>query len=88
MSTVTIAMIVKNEAEMAPGFLESVRGLWDELLVVDTGSTDGTVELFEAAGAKVLRHPCHRIESPCLRRRVGSRRWAWRRIHVNHHRSN
>lgn len=57
MSTVTIAMIVKNEAEMAPGFLESVRGLWDELLVVDTGSTDGTVELFEAAGAKVLRHP-------------------------------
>lgn len=55
-ATISIAMIVRDEAEMAPGFLASVHGLWDELVVVDTGSTDGTIELFEAAGAKVIAH--------------------------------
>ncbi|MBL8916525.1 MAG: glycosyltransferase, partial [Archangium sp.] len=50
----TIAMIVRDEAEMAPGFLESVKGLWDELIVVDTGSTDGTQGLFAQAGARVI----------------------------------
>ena len=52
--TVAIAMIVKDEAAMAPAFLEAVRGLWDELVVVDTGSTDGTPALFRAAGANVV----------------------------------
>jgi tetratricopeptide (TPR) repeat protein len=55
-SSISIVMIVKDEAEMAPGFLESVKGLWDELVVVDTGSRDGTPELFAAAGAKIVHH--------------------------------
>jgi len=50
-------MIVKDEADMLPGFLERVRGLWDELVVVDTGSTDNSVALLEAAGARVLHQP-------------------------------
>jgi glycosyltransferase involved in cell wall biosynthesis len=50
-------MIVKDEAAMLPGFLERVRGLWDELVVVDTGSTDNSVALLEAAGARVLHQP-------------------------------
>lgn len=49
-------MIVRDEAEMASGFIESVHGLWDELVVVDTGSTDATATLFEAAGARVIHH--------------------------------
>lgn len=52
-------MIVRDEADMASGFIEAVRGLWDELIVVDTGSTDDTVERFTAAGATVLRHAWH-----------------------------
>lgn len=51
---ITVAMIVRDEAEMAPGFLEASRGLWDELIVVDTGSTDGTQGLFSQAGARVI----------------------------------
>ena len=48
----SLCMIVKDEADMLPGFLERVRGLWDEL--VDTGSTDHSVALLEAAGAPAL----------------------------------
>lgn len=55
-ASVSIVMIVRDEAEMAPGFLESVRGLWDELVVIDTGSIDGTQEFFAAAGARVFHH--------------------------------
>ena len=47
-------MIVKNEVDMLPLFLQHVAGLWDELVVVDTGSSDGTPELLQAAGARVL----------------------------------
>jgi glycosyltransferase involved in cell wall biosynthesis len=50
-------MIVRDEAEMVPGFLESIRGLWDELVIVDTGSIDGTPERFATAGARIVHHP-------------------------------
>ena len=49
----SLCMIVRDEASMLPGFLRSVEGLWDELIVVDTGSTDDTVTLLEEAGAQV-----------------------------------
>jgi tetratricopeptide (TPR) repeat protein len=53
----SLCMIVKDEAAMLPEFLKRVRGLWDELVVVDTGSTDNTVQLLEAEGARVLHKP-------------------------------
>ena len=52
---VSLCMIVKNEFENLPGCLESVRGLVDEIIIVDTGSTDDTVRIAESFGAKVFR---------------------------------
>jgi len=49
-------MIVKNEAQMLPGCLESVRGLVGEIIVVDTGSTDCTARIAAAAGARIINH--------------------------------
>ena len=49
----SIAMIVKNEEANLQGCLDSVKGLWDDLLVVDTGSSDRTVQIAEAAGARL-----------------------------------
>src|SRR3990172_5816578 len=54
---VSLCMIVRDEAAMLPAFLEAARGSWDELLAVDTGSTDATPELLAAAGATVLHRP-------------------------------
>ncbi len=53
MPILSLAMIVKNEAHRLGRCLDSVKGLADELVVVDTGSTDGTVALAEAAGARI-----------------------------------
>src|SRR5437763_14372147 len=47
-------MIVKNEEANLPACLESVRGLFDEIVIVDTGSTDRTKESAAAFGAKLF----------------------------------
>jgi tetratricopeptide (TPR) repeat protein len=51
---ISLCMIVKDEEEMLPGCLDSVRDAVDEMVIVDTGSSDRTVELAEAAGARVV----------------------------------
>lgn len=51
---VSLCMIVKDEEEALPGCLESVRGLVDEIIVVDTGSKDRTPEIAKKYGAKVF----------------------------------
>ena len=50
----SLAMIVKNEESVLGHCLESVQGLVDEIVIVDTGSSDATVEIAEAHGARVF----------------------------------
>jgi glycosyltransferase involved in cell wall biosynthesis len=52
---VSLIMIVKDEAETLPRCLGSVAGLVDEVVVVDTGSADGTPEVAARLGARVDR---------------------------------
>ncbi len=42
---ISLCMIVKNEEEVLDRCLDSAAPLFDEIVVVDTGSTDGTVEI-------------------------------------------
>jgi hypothetical protein len=49
-----LAMIVKNEERNLPACLESTRGLFDQTVIVDTGSTDRTVAVAKRSGARVL----------------------------------
>lgn len=46
-------LITKNEEQNLPRCLKSLEGLADEIVVVDTGSTDRTVEIAEQFGAKI-----------------------------------
>jgi tetratricopeptide (TPR) repeat protein len=50
-------MIVKNEAARLPTCLASARGVADEVVVLDTGSTDGTPEVARGLGAMVHTFP-------------------------------
>ena len=45
MATISLCMIVKNEEMHIARCLDSVAGLVDEIVIVDTGSTDRTVEI-------------------------------------------
>jgi len=49
----SLSMIVRDEAAQIEACLRSVQGFADELVVVDTGSTDNTVALAQALGARV-----------------------------------
>jgi glycosyltransferase involved in cell wall biosynthesis/cytochrome c-type biogenesis protein CcmH/NrfG len=50
-------MMVKNEAATLPRCLASIRGYVDEIIIVDTGSTDGTIAIAHRFGARVYNHP-------------------------------
>lgn len=50
----SLCMIVKNEAELIEKALLSANQLVNEMIVVDTGSTDGTQDIARKLGAKVF----------------------------------
>ncbi len=52
--TLSLAMIVKNEEQYLAQCLMSVKPIADEIIVVDTGSTDRTKSIAKALGAKVF----------------------------------
>ncbi len=55
--TLSACMIVKNEEKFLPQCLKSIKDVVDEIIIVDTGSTDRTVEIAKSFGAKVYHHP-------------------------------
>jgi len=54
--TISLCMIVKNEEHVLSRCLESVKGIVDEVIIVDTGSTDRTVEIAEQHDARVYSY--------------------------------
>ncbi len=50
-------MIVRDEQDHLPQCLESVRGVFDEIVVVDTGSVDRTKAIAAEFGARVFDFP-------------------------------
>ncbi len=55
--TLSLCMIVRDGAATLARAMESVRAVVDEVVVVDTGSTDASPDIARAAGAKVARVP-------------------------------
>jgi tetratricopeptide (TPR) repeat protein len=53
----TAALIVRDEETVLGECLDSLRGLADQTVVVDTGSVDASVEIARAHGAEVLHRP-------------------------------
>jgi tetratricopeptide (TPR) repeat protein len=55
--SVSLCVIVRNEEENLVACLEPLRSLVDEIIVVDTGSTDRTTQIAAQLGAKVFSFP-------------------------------
>lgn len=70
-------MIVKNEEERLGKCLESLRGVAQEICIVDTGSTDGTVRIAQRYGAKIDFFPWNGNESDARNRAVAMATGEW-----------
>lgn len=55
--SISACMIVKNEEKFLSQCLTSIKGAVNEIIIVDTGSTDKTVEIAHSFGASVYHHP-------------------------------
>ena len=51
---ISLSMIVKNEEKYLRDCLESVKGVVDEIILVDTGSSDNTLKIAGEYGAKIF----------------------------------
>lgn len=55
--SVSAALIVRNEERYLEGCLASLAGQVDEIVIVDTGSTDNSTRIAESFGVKLLHRP-------------------------------
>jgi tetratricopeptide (TPR) repeat protein len=55
--TLSLCMIVRDEEQMLARCLTAVAPAVDEMIVVDTGSSDSTIEIARSFGARVIEHP-------------------------------
>ncbi|HEX4009240.1 MAG TPA: glycosyltransferase [Solirubrobacteraceae bacterium] len=54
--TISLCMIVRDEEEMLPRCLAAAAPAVDEIVIVDTGSKDATIEIARSFGARVIEH--------------------------------
>lgn len=57
MDTLSVCIIAKNEESNLIRCLESIKGIADEVILVDTGSFDKTISIAEKYNAKIIEFP-------------------------------
>ena len=71
----SLCMIVKNEEAVLARCLDGVKGIFDEIIIVDTGSADATKSIASAYTDKIFNYtwcngnyPCDWVLSEACRR--------------------
>jgi tetratricopeptide (TPR) repeat protein len=75
--SISACLIVKNEEKVLATCLQSIKDYVDEIIVVDTGSTDRTVAIAESFGARVYHHPWENHFSKHRNQSFGYARGDW-----------
>jgi tetratricopeptide (TPR) repeat protein len=57
--TISLCLIARDEEAHLPKLFDSVKEAVDEIVLVDTGSTDSTIRIARSHGARVIRFPWH-----------------------------
>lgn len=57
MIPISVFIITKNEEDRIEKIIKAVKNFADEILIIDSGSTDKTLDLSQSAGAKVYFNP-------------------------------
>lgn len=52
---ISLCTFIKNEAHCIGGMIESVKNFVDEIVVVDTGSTDASIEICRSYNARIYK---------------------------------
>ena len=73
--TYSVVILTLNEARALPACLSSL-GRCDDVVVIDSGSSDRTVPIAEAAGARVFHRPFDNF--------AGQRNYAQRHVSFRH----
>ncbi len=50
-------MLMRDEEKNLPRCLDSIKGICDEIIIVDTGSEDNSIRIAKKYGAKIYKHP-------------------------------
>ena len=74
---ISLCMIVRDEEQRLAACLRSVRGLVDEVVLVDTGSSDATMELARELGCRLFEQPWQDDFSKARNASLEHARGAW-----------
>jgi tetratricopeptide (TPR) repeat protein len=77
LTVLSATLIVRDEAAVLPRCLTSLRGLADETIVVDTGSSDDTARIAVEFGARVVHHEWHHDFSEARNLALSHARGQW-----------
>lgn len=75
--TLSITMIVRNEEKTLPRALDSIQDAADEIIIVDTGSTDRTIDIARSYGAHVIQFPWNNHFSDARNKALEVARGTW-----------
>ena len=56
-SRISVSIMIRNEEKNLPDLIENIKGVVDEIVVIDHESTDRSVEILKEAGARLIQLP-------------------------------